>query len=76
MVEHGVVPALRHQERPVGVFDGKGAEGGGERGLSFRMGQLQVRKLGTAEDEVEVAFDEAGQEGGASAVDDLGRRAG
>lgn len=39
-------------------------------------GDLEVGKLGAAEDEVEVAFDEAGQQRRAAAVDHLGRGTG
>ena len=72
VVEDRVMSALRHQDRPVGMFGGKGAEGAGQRLGTFDMGQLQVGQFRPAEPQVQVAFDKARQKRRAVTVDDLG----
>ncbi len=76
VVVHRVMTALRHQERAVGVPRCEVAEGAGQGGLAVDAVKLQMGEFRAAEDQVQVAFDEAGQERGALAVDHLGRGTG
>ena len=72
MVQHRVIPALRHQQRPAGVACREIVECPGQRRGPLDMAQLQMRQLGPAKDKMQMAFDKAGQQRAAVAIKDFG----
>ena len=73
--EHRIIRALGHQQRLVGMGCGIGAKGSPQRAGTVDPSQLQMRQLGPAQHQMQMAFEEAGQQGAALRIDHQGRGA-
>ena len=70
------VHPLPHQQRLVRMRLGKIAEGGGQRIKPAHPFEMQMRQFGTAQNQMQMAFDKARQHRAPGGVDDGGLRPG